>query len=68
MDSVPPSYEIATARDPWEVIAPYIPSAELCTLSRVSRGLNKVFAPYLWGNPASHFGTENDRVYGKFGN
>ncbi|OJJ02899.1 hypothetical protein ASPVEDRAFT_42423 [Aspergillus versicolor CBS 583.65] len=20
--------------------------------------------PFLWGNPASHFGTENDEVYG----
>ena len=21
--------------------------------------------PFLWGDPASHFGTDNDAVYGK---
>ncbi|KAL6721055.1 hypothetical protein ACLMJK_000155 [Lecanora helva] len=63
MENIPPSYESATARNPWQIIAPYIPSTDLCALNRVSNGLHEVFAPYLWGNPASHFGTENDRVY-----
>ena len=63
MDNIPPSYESAIARNPWQIVAPYIPSAELCALSRVSQWLHKIFTPYLWGNPASHFGTENDRVY-----
>ena len=63
MENIPPSYEAAVARNPWQILAPYIPSAELCALNRVSRRLHEVFAPYLWGNPASHFGTENDRVY-----
>ena len=63
MDTIPPSYESAVARNPWRIVAPYIPSTDLCSLSRVSRRLNEVFAPCLWGNPASHFGTENDRVY-----
>ena len=65
MENVPPSYDAAMARNPWSLIAPYIPSAELCALNRVNRELHDVFAPCLWGNPASHFGTENDRVYGK---
>ena len=65
MDNIPPSYEVAVARNPWALIAPYIPSAELCALNRVNHGLHHVFAPCLWGNPASHFGTENDRVYGE---
>ena len=65
MENIPPSYEVAVARNPWSIIAPYIPSAELCALNRVNQELHHVFAPYLWGNPASHFGTENDRVYGK---
>ena len=64
MENIPPSYEIAVARNPWGLIAPYIPSAELCALNRVNHELHQVFAPCLWGNPASHFGTENDRVYG----
>jgi len=63
MENIPPSYEVAIARNPWRIIAPYIPSAELCALNRVNRRLHQVFAPCLWGNPASHFGTENDRVY-----
>ena len=63
MDNIPPSYEIAVARNPWRIIAQYIPSTDLCALNRVNKNLNDVFAPYLWGNPASHFGTENDRVY-----
>ena len=61
---VPPSYEEATTRDYWLLIAPYIESSDLCSTSLVSRHWNQTFAPYLWGNPASHFGTENDRVYG----
>lgn len=63
MENIPPSYEAAIARNPWQIISPYIPSAELCALNRVNRRLHEVFAPCLWGNPASHFGTENDRVY-----
>lgn len=63
MENIPPSYEIAVARNPWGLIAPYIPSPELCALNRVNHELHHVFAPCLWGNPASHFGTENDRVY-----
>lgn len=63
MENIPPSYEIAVARNPWALIAHYIPSAELCALNRVNHELHHVFAPCLWGNPASHFGTENDRVY-----
>ncbi len=63
MENIPPSYEAAIARNPWQIIAPYIPSVELCALNRVDHRLHQVFAPYLWGDPASHFGTENDRVY-----
>ena len=65
MENIPPSYDAAMARNPWSLIAPIIPSAELCALNRVSRELHNVFAPCLWGNPASHFGTENDRAYGQ---
>lgn len=64
MENIPPSYDTAIARNPWSLIAPFVPSTELCALNRVSSEMQNVFAPYLWGNPASHFGTENDRVYG----
>ncbi|MCJ1249403.1 hypothetical protein MMC30_006627 [Trapelia coarctata] len=60
---VPPSYEEATTRDYWAVIAHYIQSPDLCSASLVSKRWHTIFAPCLWGNPASHFGTENDRVY-----
>ena len=62
--AIPPSYEEATARDPWALVASYIESADLCAASLVCRRWHEIFAPCLWGNPASHFGTENDRVYG----
>ncbi|MCJ1391653.1 hypothetical protein MMC18_004518 [Xylographa bjoerkii] len=61
--AVPPSYEQATTRDYWTIIAQYIRSPDLCSVSLVSKRWHAIFAPCLWGNPASHFGTENDRVY-----
>ncbi|KAL4959300.1 uncharacterized protein BDV14DRAFT_12636 [Aspergillus stella-maris] len=63
MEIVPPSYESATTRDAWSIIAQYIPSSDLCAVSLVCRKWHAVFMPFLWGNPASHFGTENDEVY-----
>ena len=63
--AVPPSYEEATARDYLSLVAPYIGSSDLCSAALVSKSWHAVFEPCLWGNPASHFGTENDRVYGR---
>ena len=65
MENVPPSYETAISRDYWKTVALYIPSSDLCAACRVSKQWNETFAPFLWGNPASHFGTENDAVYGE---
>ena len=65
MEAIPPSYEEATTRDHWALIAGHIPSADLCSASLVSKQWHRTFAPCLWGNPASHFGAEGDRVYGK---
>lgn len=65
MENVPPSYESAVSRDYWKTVAPYIPSSDLCAACRVSRKWHETFVPYLWGNPASQFGTENDAVYGE---
>jgi len=65
MEDIPPSYETATTRDYWAIVAQYIASSDLCAASLVSKRWHEIFAPYLWGNPASHFGTENDAVYGK---
>ncbi|KAL8650816.1 MAG: hypothetical protein Q9210_003600 [Variospora velana] len=64
MDDVPPSYETATRREYWPTIARYVHSPDdLCSASRVCKEWHRTYAPLLWGNPASHFGTENDRVY-----
>ena len=65
MDVVPPTYETATARDAWAIIARYIPSDDLCAVCLVCHRWHELFVPFLWGAPASHFGTENDAVYGK---
>ncbi|KAL8655688.1 MAG: hypothetical protein Q9226_002947 [Calogaya cf. arnoldii] len=64
MDDIPPCYEAATQRDYWVIIADYIYSSDdLCAASRVCKRWHQIYTPLLWGNPASHFGTENDRVY-----
>ncbi|KAI4204269.1 MAG: hypothetical protein LQ350_001249 [Teloschistes chrysophthalmus] len=64
MDDIPPSYEAAIRRDHWSFIAEYVRSSDdLCAASRVCKRWHQIYAPLLWGNPASHFGTENDRVY-----
>ncbi|KAI4260011.1 MAG: hypothetical protein LQ352_000507 [Teloschistes flavicans] len=64
MDDTPPSYEAAIRRDHWSIIAEYVRSSDdLCAASRVCKRWHQIYTPLLWGNPASHFGTENDRVY-----
>jgi len=63
MEAAPPSYEKATLTDHWNIIASYVPSNDLCSAALVCSRWHATFAPYLWGNPASHFGIENDRVY-----
>ena len=65
MDSNLPSYQSATNRDAWAIIAHYIPSSDLCAASLVCRRWHNLFTPLLWGNPASHFDTENDAVYSR---
>ncbi|EEQ27560.1 hypothetical protein McanMca71_000072 [Microsporum canis] len=65
-DVFPPSYESATTRDVWPVIAPYILcAADLCSASLVCRTWHEIFVPILWGAPASHFGARDDAVYGE---
>lgn len=63
MEANPPSYQAATVIDHWDIIARYIPSSDLCSAALVCSRWHSTFAPHLWGNPASHFGIENDRVY-----
>ncbi|KAL8674756.1 MAG: hypothetical protein Q9168_000840 [Polycauliona sp. 1 TL-2023] len=64
MDDIPPSYEAATQRDYWTIIADYVLSSDdLCAASRVCKKWHQIYTPLLWGNPASHFGIENDRAY-----
>ncbi|KIW01490.1 uncharacterized protein PV09_06970 [Verruconis gallopava] len=63
MDDNLPSYGEATTRDHWSIIASFVRSADLCSAALVCREWNRIFSPLLWGNPASHFGRENDAVY-----
>ncbi|KEQ67796.1 uncharacterized protein M437DRAFT_37954 [Aureobasidium melanogenum CBS 110374] len=63
MEANPPSYGQATTVNAWDLIAGYIPSSDLCSAALVCQQWHATFAPHLWGNPASHFGDENDRVY-----
>ncbi|KAF2814902.1 leucine rich repeat protein [Mytilinidion resinicola] len=63
MDDAPPSYETAITKDHWKIIARYIRSRDLCSAALVCERWHEIFAPHLWGNPASHFGAQNDTVY-----
>ncbi|KAK3681990.1 hypothetical protein LTR37_020693 [Vermiconidia calcicola] len=63
MEAAPPTYLEATKTDYFSIVARYIPSNDLCSASLVCSTWHTAFAPHLWGNPASHFGIENDRVY-----
>lgn len=64
MDDALPSYETAITKDHWKIVAGYIPSRDLCNAALVCQKWHEIFAPQLWGNPASHFGAQNDTVYG----
>ncbi|KAK8206970.1 leucine rich repeat protein [Phyllosticta capitalensis] len=63
MNDVLPSYEAANAWDVWPLVATYISSQDLCAAALVCREWAGIFTKELWGNPASHFGVENDVVY-----
>ncbi|KAL0264777.1 hypothetical protein SLS55_000729 [Diplodia seriata] len=63
MNDVLPSYEAANTRDYWSIVARYISSKDLCSAALVCRQWHGIFTRQLWGNPASHFGVENDVVY-----
>ncbi|KAK4497656.1 hypothetical protein PRZ48_010309 [Zasmidium cellare] len=63
MEAAPPSYESATLIDHLDLIAQYLPSRDLCSAALVCSKWHSTFAPHIWGNPASHFGIENDAVY-----
>lgn len=64
MDDQLPSYESVTQQSPWELVAPFLCSDDLCAAALVCQKWHQIFARQLWGNPASHFGTQNDTVYG----
>ena len=63
MEAAPPTYEKATEKDYLDLVAPYLASSDLCSAALVCSEWHATFSPHLWGNPASHFGIENDRVY-----
>ena len=63
MEAAPPTYEKATLADWLDLVAKYIPSSDLCAAALVCSKWHATISPHLWGNPASHFGIENDRVY-----
>ncbi|KAK5135768.1 hypothetical protein LTR08_004754 [Meristemomyces frigidus] len=63
MEAAPPSYEKATLINHWDIVGRYLPSNDLCSAALVCSRWHATFVPHLWGNPASHFGIENDSVY-----
>ncbi|KAF2270911.1 hypothetical protein CC78DRAFT_588754 [Lojkania enalia] len=63
MDDLLPSYESVVGQNPWVLVARYLPSKDLCSAALVCQKWHEIFTPQLWGNPASHFGVQNDTVY-----
>lgn len=64
-DYPPPSYEAASYRQLWPIVAPYIRYEDLFSACLVSREWHRSIAPQLWDNPAMRFGTDYDAVYCK---
>ena len=63
MESAPPTYEEATVVDPLKLVARYVSSEALLAAVLVCRQWHSAFMPYLWGNPASHFGNDLERKH-----
>lgn len=61
----PPPYETTVYRRLWAIVAPYVDSSDLYAACLSCRQWHQVFSPYLWGNPAAKFGSDNDTVYCK---
>lgn len=64
-DYPPPSYEAASYRRLWPIVSPYVKCEDLLSACLVSREWHRIFAPQLWGNPATRFGADLDAVYCK---
>ncbi len=65
MAFAPPSYQAAAYRRLWVIIAPYVQAYDLYAACLVCRQWHQVFAPLLWGAPASSFGNDSNAVYRK---
>jgi hypothetical protein len=65
--SAPPPYATAVYRRLWEVVAPYVDESDLYAACLTCQQWHQIFSPYLWGNPATRFGTDNDTVYCEYG-
>ncbi|KAE9371739.1 RNI-like protein [Stipitochalara longipes BDJ] len=63
MAFAPPSYQAAAYRRLWIIIAPYVQLSDLYAACLVCRQWHQVFAPLLWGAPASRFGNDSNSVY-----
>lgn len=61
-----PTYDAATTRRPWNLIAPYVKNTDdILSACLVSKKLNRAFTPHLWGSPAKHFGKNTSKHYSK---
>ncbi|KAI9721815.1 MAG: hypothetical protein M1812_002151 [Candelaria pacifica] len=65
MDDIPPSYELATSRDPWKIIVHSIFPRDLYAACLVSRGFHQQFGAALWGTPHTIFNLDNEDAYSK---
>lgn len=65
MEAAPPSYEKATLVNAWHLVADYLPLRDLLSVALVCKAWHAIFVPHIWGNPASQFGGNNERICGQ---
>ncbi|KAI9810747.1 MAG: hypothetical protein M1827_006085 [Pycnora praestabilis] len=63
MDETLPTYEAATARNPWMLIASYLRTKDLLALCHVSKKLAENALICLWGEPSLHFGRDEADIF-----
>lgn len=54
---------LVTSWEVWILVAEYVDSNDLYSACLVCQLWWQIFSPWLWANPASHFGSDSDAIY-----
>ncbi len=61
-----PSYEEATSRDAWKIIAPHLGASELKAVSLSCKSIADYATPLLWPQPALYFGKDDEVIFRQY--